>query len=190
MVKTLGQRSLIVGVVFGTRRRHSRAQESPTSFIAPTCSASCWVLGIALGSMAIHLIRHLTGGGWGVVIRRIQGAAMRTLPLLSSSVHPDDRLQSCSIGSTSGRNRSTNITDKHLHDHLVKNITRNLSQPAAASSNRARSFISLSGIFFPSSCQSGRSKPTSLALPITPTASKPSPAPASSSTDSPFLRRH
>jgi hypothetical protein len=29
------------------------------------------------------MIRHLTGGGWGVVIRRLQGAAMRTLPLLT-----------------------------------------------------------------------------------------------------------
>ena len=29
------------------------------------------------------MIRHLTGGGWGLVIRRIMGAAMRTLPLLA-----------------------------------------------------------------------------------------------------------
>ena len=42
----------------------------------------CW-LGVALGSMAILMIRHLTGGGWGIVIRRILGAAMRTLPLLA-----------------------------------------------------------------------------------------------------------
>ena len=40
-------------------------------------------LGVALGSMAILMIRHLTGGGWGTVIRRILGAAMRTLPLLA-----------------------------------------------------------------------------------------------------------
>ena len=42
----------------------------------------CW-LGVALGSMAILMIRHLTGGGWGTVIRRILGAAMRTVPLLA-----------------------------------------------------------------------------------------------------------
>jgi hypothetical protein len=36
-----------------------------------------------MGSMAILMIRHLTGGGWGTVIRRILGAAMRTLPLLA-----------------------------------------------------------------------------------------------------------
>src|SRR5258708_40247557 len=39
-------------------------------------------LGIALGSTAIVMIRHLTGGGWGTVIRRILGAAMRTLPVM------------------------------------------------------------------------------------------------------------
>ncbi len=34
-------------------------------------------LGVALGSMAHScMIRHLTGGGWGTVIRRILGAAM------------------------------------------------------------------------------------------------------------------
>ncbi len=42
----------------------------------------CW-LGVTLGSMAILMIRHLTGGGWGMVIRRILGAAMRTVPLLA-----------------------------------------------------------------------------------------------------------
>jgi hypothetical protein len=39
-------------------------------------------LGICLGSMVILMVRHLTGGGWGMVIRRILGAAMRTVPLM------------------------------------------------------------------------------------------------------------
>ena len=39
-------------------------------------------LGICLGSMIILMIRHLTGGGWGMVIRRVLGAAMRTVPLM------------------------------------------------------------------------------------------------------------
>src|SRR5437016_11819561 len=40
-------------------------------------------LGVALGSMVILMLRHLTKGGWGMIIRRILGAAMRTLPLLA-----------------------------------------------------------------------------------------------------------
>ena len=44
-------------------------------------------LGICLGSMVILMIRHLTGGGWGMVIRRILGAAMRTVPLMAVSLY-------------------------------------------------------------------------------------------------------
>jgi hypothetical protein len=40
-------------------------------------------LGIALGSSAMLMIRHLTKGAWGMVVRRIWGAAMRTIPLLT-----------------------------------------------------------------------------------------------------------
>jgi hypothetical protein len=40
-------------------------------------------LGIALGSLALLMIQHLTGGAWGLVIRRILEASTRTLPLLA-----------------------------------------------------------------------------------------------------------
>jgi hypothetical protein len=40
-------------------------------------------LGISLGSMAVAMIHHLTGGGWGMVARRPLEAAARTLPLLT-----------------------------------------------------------------------------------------------------------
>src|SRR5439155_7062804 len=36
-----------------------------------------------LGSLAILMIYHLTGGGWGFLIRRTLAAATRTLPLLA-----------------------------------------------------------------------------------------------------------
>jgi len=38
--------------------------------------------GIAIGSLALLMLQHLTGGGWGLVIRRVLEAATRTLPLL------------------------------------------------------------------------------------------------------------
>jgi hypothetical protein len=38
--------------------------------------------GIALGSLALLMLQHLTGGGWGMVIRRPLEAATRTLPLM------------------------------------------------------------------------------------------------------------
>jgi len=38
--------------------------------------------GIAVGSLALLMLQHLTGGGWGLVIRRALEAATRTLPLV------------------------------------------------------------------------------------------------------------
>ena len=40
-------------------------------------------LGIALGSLALMMVHHQSGGAWGIVIRRIFEAATRTLPLLT-----------------------------------------------------------------------------------------------------------
>jgi hypothetical protein len=40
-------------------------------------------MGIALGSLAILMLQHLTGGAWGLVIRRPLESATRTLPLLA-----------------------------------------------------------------------------------------------------------
>jgi hypothetical protein len=82
IVKKLSQRSLVVGILFGVGAvalAFLRPQEFYRGYLL---GFMCW-LGLALGSMAILMIRHLTGGGWGTVIRRILGAAMRTLPLLA-----------------------------------------------------------------------------------------------------------
>jgi hypothetical protein len=39
--------------------------------------------GIAVGSLALLMLQHLTGGGWGFVIRRILEASTRTLPVMA-----------------------------------------------------------------------------------------------------------
>lgn len=40
-------------------------------------------LGVALGSMALLMVQHLSGGAWGVVIRRPLEAAVSTLPVMA-----------------------------------------------------------------------------------------------------------
>ena len=40
-------------------------------------------LGVALGSLALLMVQHLTGGAWGVVIRRPLEAAVSTLPVMA-----------------------------------------------------------------------------------------------------------
>src|SRR6266852_8354290 len=85
VVKKISQRSLVIGGIFAVVAvglAFARPNGFNEFFRAYLLGFMCW-LGVALGSMAILMIRHLTGGCWGTVIRRTLGAAMRTLPLLA-----------------------------------------------------------------------------------------------------------
>jgi hypothetical protein len=56
---------------------------SPTQFFRAYLSAYMFCLGVALGSLVILMIYHLTGGAWGFIVRRILEATTRTIPLLA-----------------------------------------------------------------------------------------------------------
>ena len=119
VVGKLAQRALVVGLVFGVAAVFLAITRPDEFYRAYLLGFLCW-LGVALGSMAIIMIRHLTGGGWGVVVRRIMGAAMRTLPLLAVLFIPIilgmHRLYIWAqpLG---------NIEDSHLREHL-KQLTQ------------------------------------------------------------------
>jgi len=81
IIKVIGRRSLIIGGVASVIALFL-AFTNPTVFFRGYLLSYMDWLGICLGSMAIVMVRHMTGGGWGTVIRRILGASMRTLPLL------------------------------------------------------------------------------------------------------------
>jgi hypothetical protein len=114
VVRKISQRSLAIGGVFAVIAVLLALKQPDEFFRAYLLGFMCW-LGVALGSMAILMIRHLTGGGWGTVIRRILGAAMRTLPLLAVLFIPIilgiHRLYIWA-------QPLTNIEDKHLLEHL------------------------------------------------------------------------
>jgi hypothetical protein len=122
VVKKISQRSLVVGVVFSVIAvvgifvfPNGRDQ----FYHAYLLGFMAW-LGVALGSMAILMIRHLTGGGWGMVIRRILGAAMRTQPLLAVLFIPIILgIHKLYIWAQP----LDNIADKHLREHL-QDITK------------------------------------------------------------------
>jgi hypothetical protein len=82
VIKQIGRRSLIIGVAASVIAIGLGFSNPAVFFRGYLVSFMDW-LGICLGSMVILMIRHLTGGGWGMVIRRILGAAMRTLPLMA-----------------------------------------------------------------------------------------------------------
>src|SRR5712692_10297269 len=82
VVKTIQRRSLAVGLIFAVIAVAGAFARPDEFFRGYLLGYMAW-LGVTLGSMAILMIRHLTGGGWGMVIRRILGAAMRCVPLMA-----------------------------------------------------------------------------------------------------------
>jgi hypothetical protein len=132
VVRKISQRSLIIGVVFAVISVVLAFIRPDEFYRAYLLGFMCW-LGVALGSMAILMIRHLTGGGWGTVIRRILGAAMRTLPLLAVLFIPmilavaQHRVYPWAMPLDS-------VQDQHIHEHLEKH-------------SFIRSYLNFSGFF-------------------------------------------
>lgn len=56
---------------------------APAAFYQAYLVSFLFWAGLALGCLAISLLHHLTGGGWGVPIRRIVESGASTLPLLA-----------------------------------------------------------------------------------------------------------
>src|SRR5260370_29068508 len=87
-------------------------------------------LGVTLGCMAFLMIQHLTGGKWGMVIRRQLEAAMKTLPLMAVLFIP------IIVGMPHLYSGTPNLndgwlkpypTDKHLIDLSQGYLTRSAS---------------------------------------------------------------
>src|SRR5262245_34675185 len=56
-------------------------EESRAQFFRSYLLGYIFWLGISLGCFAILMIQHLSGGAWGIVIRRLLESATRTFPL-------------------------------------------------------------------------------------------------------------
>lgn len=76
------RRSLTVGILFGIGALILAFVETDKFFHAYLLAYMAW-LGVSLGSMAFLMIHHLTGGSWGMVIRRPLEAAAKTTPLMA-----------------------------------------------------------------------------------------------------------
>ena len=64
VVKTIQRRSLVVGLIFAAISVAGAFTRPDEFFRGYLLGFMAW-LGVTLGSMAILMIRHLTGGGWG-----------------------------------------------------------------------------------------------------------------------------
>jgi len=75
------QRALIVGALFTLVFAVGLFVDRAQFFHSYLLAFSFWA-GISVGSLALLMLQHLTGGGWGLVIRRVLEASTRTLPLV------------------------------------------------------------------------------------------------------------
>jgi hypothetical protein len=92
-VARVGNVALVVGAValvaalaiaaIATITSHGGLREFGDAFWRPYLVAYLLWGGVAVGSMAIMMLHHLSGGAWGVVLRRLFEAASRTLPLVA-----------------------------------------------------------------------------------------------------------
>jgi hypothetical protein len=77
----LQKRALIVGVLFLLAFGASAVFDGRQFLQSYLVGWTFWT-GISIGSLALLMLQHLTGGGWGLVIRRVLEAATRLLPIM------------------------------------------------------------------------------------------------------------
>jgi hypothetical protein len=80
-VSRLQQRALVVGVI-GVVLCIIGYAKSPALLLHSYLMAFLFVLGLSLGSLGLLMLQHLTGGKWGIIIRRPLESATRSIPLL------------------------------------------------------------------------------------------------------------
>lgn len=77
------QLALIVGAVFTVILAVGFFLSPREMFFRSYLLAYVFWIGIALGCLAILMLQHLSGGAWGLVIRRVLESGTRTLPLMA-----------------------------------------------------------------------------------------------------------
>src|SRR5687767_8855518 len=80
-LKRWQMRALIAGAVFSILLIVGLILDPQQFFHSYLFAFSFWA-GISVGSLALLMLQHLTGGGWGLAIRRVLEAATQTLPLV------------------------------------------------------------------------------------------------------------
>lgn len=82
VLNRIQQRALIIGSL-GLAGGAVGLLTNPAQFYQSWLIGFIFCLGLALGSLGLLMLQHLSGGQWGLVGRRIFEAASRTLPLLA-----------------------------------------------------------------------------------------------------------
>jgi hypothetical protein len=75
------RRALVIGILGAIGTVIAWVIE-PDNFYRGWLLGYMWCFGLTIGSLAVLMIWHLTGGAWGTVSRRILEAATRTMPMM------------------------------------------------------------------------------------------------------------
>src|SRR5262245_35106038 len=78
----LQQRALVVGVICLLAGALG-ALANPDEFFRSWLIGFLFCLGLTIGSLALLMLQHLSGGQWGLMGRRVFEAATRTLPIVA-----------------------------------------------------------------------------------------------------------
>jgi hypothetical protein len=82
-IQRFGAGAALVGVVLAGVGFLLSGENGLARFFEAYLVAYVFWTGLVLGSLALLMVQHLSGGAWGVVIRRLLEAAVRTLPLMA-----------------------------------------------------------------------------------------------------------
>lgn len=81
------RQALVVGAL-GVLACTAGGVANPAQFFRSYLMAFLYWSGITLGCLGLLMIQYMTGGAWGVIVRRILEAATRTLPLVAVAFLP------------------------------------------------------------------------------------------------------
>ena len=87
IVAQIQKRSWQIGVI-GLGVSAIGARFRPEQFFRSYLVGYLFCIGVALGCLALVMLQYLTGGAWGIVVRRLLESASRTLPLLALMFAP------------------------------------------------------------------------------------------------------
>jgi hypothetical protein len=82
-MKQFGMIAGIVGVVLAVAGFFLAGEHGLDRFFQAYLVAYTFWMGVVLGSLALLMVQHLSGGIWGVVLRRPFEAAVRTIPFMA-----------------------------------------------------------------------------------------------------------
>ena len=82
-MRQFGMIAVVLGVVLAVAGFFMSGPEGTPRFFQAYLVAYTFWMGVVLGSMALLMVQHLSGGVWGIVLRRPFEAAVRTLPVMA-----------------------------------------------------------------------------------------------------------